>query len=89
MTLLRELDPQGVEQRRSRRLQRRIYFSKVRVYTSKIHTYTVYTPRVPTSSGTLMVMISCHSMAFVYMVVWMGTVITCCCVIMSIYTFQV
>ncbi len=30
MTLLKELDPQGVEQRRSHRLQRRTYFNKVR-----------------------------------------------------------
>ena len=37
MRILKKLDPTGVELRRSHRLQRRIYLSRVCIYTASMH----------------------------------------------------
>lgn len=77
MLIMRELDPQGVVLRKSRQFCRRVYYSKVPNLISGMLTLNLIMHgdnynRVPTSHGTLMVMISYEGSTFVYMVVLMG-----------------
>lgn len=60
MKVMQDLDPSGVEQRRKRKLKRRVYRSKVYYnmwspqFSSPSYTVTTITIRDPTSCGTLM-----------------------------------
>ena len=71
MRLMREIDPQGVDLRRSRRLCRRVYYNKVCVGCGHQMMLLPFF-RALISSGTSTDMISCHTSIYAYMVVLMG-----------------
>ena len=68
MHLLRDIDPDGVAQRKSRRMKRRVYISKVCVSSDQSHKRIIYR-RGQITLGILTNTISWCSMDFTFMAV--------------------
>ena len=75
MLLMKELDPHGVDLRRSRKLCRRVYYNKVVIYQQLICFTCIYHFRALILCGMLTVMINCQLSTYAYMVALMGSLL--------------